>query len=96
MKCFKEKALLQKRYFDIGYGWTSYLKIVVAVFGIGAAATGNKTSAAIMLLFYGLFCYIFGWAYVKYGWYTIEIEITNKFNLFVREMRNKLKTKKFK
>lgn len=87
----KKKLLLHKRYFDIGYGWTSYIKVVIAVFGIGAAASGNELSAAIMLLAYGILCYIFGWAYVKYGWYTAEIEIGNLFNLFVKEMRKKIK-----
>ncbi len=87
----KEKILLQKRYFDTGYGITSYIKVVVAVFGVGSVVTGYRLLPFIMLLLYGIFCYVIGWAYLKYGWYTIDLEITNKFNLFVKEMRKKIK-----
>ena len=90
-RTLKEKILLQKRYFDTGYGITSYIKVVVAIFGIGAIATGDKLFPIILILLYGAFCYILGWAYFKYGWYTIDLEITNKFNLFVKEMRKKIK-----
>ena len=91
---YKERILLHKRYFDIGYGITSYVKVVVAVVGIGGIAAGaNKTAIAIMLFLYGLFCYVFGWAFVKYGWLTADIEIGNKFNLFVKEMRKSINRK---
>ena len=45
---------------------------------------------------YALFCYLFGLIFVKFGWYEADIEITNRFNLFVKEMRHTYKTKKFK
>jgi len=90
-KHYKKKILLQKRYFDLGYGITNYIKVVVAVIGIGEMATGSKPLALIMLFLYGIFCYLVGLGYVKYGWYTLDIEITNKFNLFVKEMRKKIK-----
>ena len=88
----KIKILKQKRYFDIGYGWSSYIKVIVAIIGIGGIVAGiSKTFIAIMLFLYALFCYIFGWAFIKYGWYEAEIEVGNIFNLFVKEMRKKIK-----
>ena len=89
----KKRLLLHKRYFDLGYGITSYIKVIVAVIGIGEAATGNKILPIIMLLAYGLLCYLTGWAFVKYGWYMADLEITNKNNLFVKEMRKTYKRK---
>jgi len=88
---FKETILLQKRYFDIGYGTTSYVRLFVGIFGISSAVDGNPLITVFLALMYALFCYAFGWAFVKYGWYTVDIEIGNKFNLFVREMRTKIK-----
>ena len=85
---FKDRVLLQKRYFDLGYGITSYFKLLIALFGISSL---NVRATMIIAVAYGIFCYIFGWAWVKYGWYTADIEITNMFNLFVREMRSKIK-----
>jgi len=93
-KCYKEKILLQKRYFDIGYGTTSYLKIVVGVFGVGKIITGDLIFTGIMIVGYALFCYLFGLLFVKFGWYTADIEITNRFNLFVKEMRKTYKNQK--
>jgi len=88
LKGYKGKILLQKRYFDLGYGITSYAKLLIALFGISSL---DVKATMILGLSYGIFCYVFGWAYVKYGWYTVDIEIANKFNLFVREMRSKIK-----
>ena len=87
----KIKLLKQKRYFDLGYGYTSYIKLPITIFGIGDAIEGKILSVVIMVLFYGIFCYVFGWAFIKYGWFTADLEITNKFNLFVKEMRKKIK-----
>lgn len=95
-KHYKTFILLQKRYFDLGYGITSFLKIVIAVFGIGNFMTGNQNTVIFMMIGYAIFCYLFGLAYVKFGWYTVEIEITNRFNLFVAEMRKTYKNKRFK
>lgn len=93
----KIKIMKQKRYFELGYGVTSYIKIIVAVVGIGGiAAGGSKLLIALMLFLYGVFCYIFGWAFIKYHWYEADIEVGNIFNLFVKEMRKKLKIEKFK
>ena len=88
MKQYKIKLLLHKRYFDIGYGWTNFLKLIIALFGITSL---NLKITMILAGIYGVSCYIFGWAFVKYGWYTAEIEVGNMFNLFVKEMRNKRK-----
>lgn len=85
--------LLQKRYFDLGWSITGYLKYILALFGI---ASLNVKATMVLAVCYAVFCYVFGWAWVKFGWYTIDIEITNMYNLFVKEMRSKLKSKTFK
>ena len=86
MKCSKVKILLQKRYFDIGYGQTSYIKLVIALFGLSSL---NVKITMIVAGFYAVFCYCFGWAFVKYGWLEAEIEINNLNNKFVKQMRKK-------
>lgn len=94
----KTKWILHKKRFDIGYGTTSYLKIVAAVMGVGAIVVSkNLILAFLMMAGYGIFCYIFGWFWIKYGWYTADIEVENLYNKFVNEVRDKLgKIEKFK
>ena len=91
MKNYKTSLLLQKRYFDLGYGITSYVKLVIALFGLSSL---NVKATMILAFGYAIFCYVFGWAWVKYGWYEVDLEITNKYNLFVKEVRTKLKKRK--
>ena len=86
MKDYKYKILIQKRYFDEGYGITSYFKLIIALFGLSSL---NVIATMIMAFAYGIGCYILGRAYIKYGWATTNIEITNKLDLFVQEMRER-------
>lgn len=89
-KDFKEwqiKALMHKTYFDTGYGETSYFKYAIAVFGL----TSNLLNQTIItFILYGIGCYIFGWAWYRYGWAEARAEIGNRFNLFMKEVRGKL------
>jgi len=87
----KIKILKHKRYFDIGYGFLSYPKWVAAVFGIGNVVNKNYWTVVIGAFVFFLFCYMSGWLFVKHGWYEADIEVGNIFNLFVKEVRKKLK-----
>ena len=90
---YKIRLLTHKRYFDEGYGVLSYLKLVTIAFGI---TTLNLKATMTFVFLYALFCYIFGWAYIKYGWFTANKEIENRLDLFVQEMRRSVKKKRFR
>jgi len=87
----KYKLNLHKRYFDLGYGFTSYLKYFIAFIGL---ASRNVKWTMIIGVAYAISCYIFGWAWIKFGWYEAEIEVNNKFNKFVKEMRKSYNNRK--
>lgn len=75
---------LNKAYFDKGYGFTNYIFKLIAVFGL----TSQELMTTIWILgFYSLFCYFFGrWLYNS-KLVLAETEVSNRFNLFVQEMR---------
>ena len=86
---FKYKICLWKAYFEKGYALTNYLKYFIILFGIYEGMT--KQSVIITMITaagYGIFCFFFGWAWFRFGWINEEIEVGNRFNEFVKEMRN--------
>jgi len=90
------KIALLKSYFDCGYAITSYLKYIIAFFGL---ASRDVYTTLIIAVVYGVSCFILGWAAYKYGFVKAQIEVSNNYNEFVKEMRNNLvttKKKKFK
>ncbi|MCK9371356.1 hypothetical protein M0R04_15690 [Candidatus Dojkabacteria bacterium] len=89
----KYRILLWKSYFDKGFAVTNYFKYFVLFF---ALSTMDAILAIFLTILYAGFCLVFGWAYFKYNWIIAEIEITNKYNLFVKEVRKKLKGGNFK
>jgi len=78
------KFCLIKAYFDKGIGLTNYLKYALFVFG---AASKNVSSTLWLTFFYFIFCFILGYVWYKYQFILAEVEVGNRFNLFVREMR---------
>ena len=84
------KLALWKNYFDQGYGITSYLKYLIAFFGL---ASRNIKTTMIIGIIYGLLCFLIGYVCIKSGFFKAQIEVSNKYNLFVSEVRNKLKKK---
>jgi len=88
MKGYKYKICLHKQYFDLGYGITSYAKYFIALFGAYSVMEKVPLKLTLFLLVgYMFFCYAFGWAWIRFGWFTASIEVGNTFNLFVKEMR---------
>lgn len=88
----KYKILLFKSYFDKGYGVTNYLKYFIAFF---ALASLNVKQVIWISFFYGILCWFVGYWWYKYDWIIAEIEIGNKYNLFVQDIRKRLKKGKF-
>jgi hypothetical protein len=82
------RLMLWKAYFDEGYGFTSYLKYLIAIIGIGDAII-NKNLLLILLLGlgYGISCFFIGAFIFKSGMKNAMHEVQNNVNPFVREMR---------
>ena len=90
LSSWKYKLCLLKTYFDNGYSLTSYPKWALAIMGIGSAIKGYS----LMWLFagaflYGFFCFVIGYVWLKLGFYLATQEVSNQFNLFVKEMRER-------
>jgi len=87
-KSYKYRLNLHKHYFDTGYGITSLAKYFILVFGGMSFQTELSLKwTMVLLVFYAVFCYLFGWAWFRFGWYEQQLEVSNQFNLFVKEMR---------
>lgn len=87
----KFKSLLWKRYFDVGYTILSYIKYIAVLMG-GRAMLDNDTSLMVWLAVgYALLCFVVGWAWHRFDLIQTEVEIANQFNMFVEEVREKLK-----
>ena len=84
----KYKFCLLKAYFEKGYSLTNYIKYMIALFGLSYL---NVKTTLIMAIIYGVSCFAIGYYWYKWDFITQEIEVSNKFNLFVKEMRSKYK-----
>ena len=84
------KLLMIKKWFDTGLGLTNYLKYPLVLFGI-AEITLFRSYKIILIasVLYTIICFILGWAWLKYGFFLTKQEISNIFNLFVKEMRER-------
>lgn len=88
------KFALWKKYFDLGTGITNYFTKVLVLAGFAAVLGGMKITTTLILGFvYGVFCLFLGWIWVKVGIFEAEQEVSNVYNLFMRQVRRKLKTK---
>ena len=79
------KFCLIKAYFDKGLGLTNYVKYLIAMFGL---ATQDLNQTLIIAFIYFIFCFILGFIWFKFKFVEAEIEVGNRFNLFVKEMRS--------
>ena len=81
---WKYKINLHKRYFDIGYGITNYLKFLIALFGAYSfVAKIDMRITLFLAIGYMIFCYALGWWWINRDFYVAEQEVSNQFNLFV-------------
>ena len=81
------KIALHKAYFEKGYSLTHYLFKLIAVFGV----TSNQIKETFWMVgVYTITCYFLGMIVFKSKFISAEIEIQNKVNPFVQEMRSKI------
>lgn len=86
------KFCLHKAYFEQGMGLLNYPKYIVVLAGGGSviATSGKSTFLAIIgLVVFGVFAYFIGKWWFKQGFKLAEIEVSNQFNLFVKEVRKR-------
>ena len=75
--------------FNKGYGVTAPLKYLVALLGISTAIITEEINTVLIMGFgYVIFCFILGYILYKVKYVNAEIEVSNRFNPFVGEMRN--------
>lgn len=77
--------LLWKRYFEMGYNITGYVKYAIALFGISSL---NLVVTMVLGALYGGLCFLVGYLWFRYGFMEADNEISNRFNGFVQEMRD--------
>ena len=93
----KYRFCLWKRYFETGYSITNFFKYFIFIFGFyDGFKAGNLKLTFILAFFYIIFCFFLGHYWLKYGYFEAEQEVSNRFNPFVKEVRGKIKNKKFK
>ena len=88
---FKFNFLILKYWFDVGFGWTNYVKYFIALFGISSL---NVKATLIIAFLYGVLCFILGFLLCKYKWIDVQNDISNMYNPFVSEMRNSIRKRK--
>lgn len=86
----KLKLLLWKHYFDTGMGHTNYFRYFLYLFAAGEIIISqNYFITALILVAWGIFAFIYGWAFYHYNWKSAEIEVINRVDPFVKEVREK-------
>jgi len=94
-KCFKYRFCFWKARFGKGYGLTSYIKYIIILFGLAEGfATQSLDKTLIAAFIYGIACFFIGYVWYKYGFVEAEIEVSNQYNLFVKELRSDRKKRK--
>ena len=96
---FEYKVLfcLHKNYLDTGFGLLNYLKyFMYAYAGADIISTQNYDRAFIVGAIYLILCYIIGYIWYNTDMARASAEIGNRYNLFIEEMRKKLKLKNSK
>ena len=85
------KFILWKTYFEKGYGITSYMKYLIAFFGL---ASQNISTTLYLGVGYFFVCIVVGRLWYRYRLVDTEIEIQNQFNPFVHDVRGHIKKQK--
>lgn len=81
------KFALHKRYFDTGFGVLNYLKYPLVLLGF---AVPDVDMIILIAFLFALGCYLLGWWWLNCGMLAAETEVGNRFNPFVKEMREEI------
>lgn len=98
----KLRFLLYKYYFDKGFSLTNNLKYIIGLFALYdiVRLENDMTLTIVLGGTWALLSFFLGWWWYRKDWNAAEIEIGNRINPFVHEVRRKLKVssknKKFK
>ena len=84
------KLMLCKSYVDMGWGLSTYGKYIIALVGL---STLNIKLTLLLASTHMLLCFILGWAWYEYGFFIAQAEVGNRYNLFQKQLREKLKLK---
>lgn len=71
-------------YFETGYSKTNYIKYLIALFGLSSL---NVKSTMWMAFIYAIVCYVVGVIWWNFGFAEAQIEVVNRHDLFVKQMR---------
>ena len=83
---------LYKTYFEQGYNITNYVKYLIILGGLQEGFSTNRLTFTFIVAFvYAISCFFIGWGWYKFRFIDAEIEVRNKVDPFVREMREKFK-----
>ena len=84
----KFSILMQKNYFDTGWAFWSMIRYVIVLTGLAEGFSTQSLKYTLMIGFaYGIFCYVFGFFWFKYGWINAQHEVANRYNEFMKELR---------
>ena len=87
------KFCLLKRYFDTGWAISTPVKYGIALFGLSSL---DVTNTLLMGVTYANLCFILGYLWYEKGFAIAMAEVSNQYDLFIKEMRASLKNKRFK
>ena len=83
----KYKICLWKGYVEKGLSLTNYAKYLVAFY---ALSSQDVLATMIIAAIFGVISFFLGWGWYHYGWLKAEIEVSNNFNLFVKQVRKSI------
>ena len=91
-KELKIKIVLWRYYFDKGAGLIYYVKYPIALLALyEVVLLEDIRITLIAAIVWGALSLILGLLYVRHEWNAAEIEVVNRIDPFVREMRESIK-----
>ena len=87
----KYKICLWKGYLEKGLSLLNYAKYLLMFF---ALASRDVLWTFIIAIIFGVSAFFLGWWWYRSEFMKAEIEVNNRYNLFVREMRTHYKKRK--
>lgn len=91
------RLLIHKSYFDRGIGLTNYAKYPIALFALYEFISVESYWITISLVsLYAIACYFLGMWWFRSNFVRAEAEVNNRYNYFQQEVREALKSNKFK